>query len=296
MIRPLFAAVITLVPAFAVAQQVQTKPSGAQFEVASIRSGQQLDQSVKIGVHTDGSMVRFDYLSLRDCMRIAWNVKDYQISGPDWIGTDRWVITAKVPDGGSNADQRSEMLRNLLLERFKLAIHSEKKDFQVYGLELAKGGLKMKESVPDGTESAAPANGANVNAQGGPQGVYVNLGGGSFYTFADGKLVGHKLSMSRISDTLAQYMDKPVVNLTGVDDTKYYDFSLEITPDDYRVMLIRSGIRAGVNLPPEVLKMAEGSIDSFYSALDSVGLKMNPQKAPIDMIVVDKVDKNPTEN
>src|ERR1700744_3473644 len=108
MIRPLFAAVITLVPAFAVAQQVQTKPSGAEFEVASIRSSQKLDQSVKIGVHTDGSMVRFDYLSLRDCMRIAWNVKDFQIIGPDWIASDRFIISAKVPEGGANQDQRAE--------------------------------------------------------------------------------------------------------------------------------------------------------------------------------------------
>jgi uncharacterized protein (TIGR03435 family) len=286
-----FAAIVLPAIAFA-----QTAPSALQFEVASVRPAPPMDQSVKIGVHTDGSQVRFDYLSLRDCMRIAWEVKDYQIVGPDWIASDRFIINAKVPEGGSSPDQRAEMLRNLLLDRFKLTVHKEKKEFQVYGLELAKGGFKMKESAPDGTEGAPAANGANVNAQGSAAGVFVNLGGGAYFTFADNKLVGHKLNMSRISDTLAAYMDKPVVDLTGVDDTKFYDFSYDITPDDYRVMLIRSAIRAGVTLPPEALRLADGPIDSLYSAMEASGLKMNPQKAPIDVIVVDKADKNPTEN
>lgn len=293
MLRKGFAAAAIFLPAIALAQ---TAPSGLQFEVASVRPAPPLDQSVKIGVHTDGSQVRFDYLSLRDCIRIAWQVKDFQVVGPDWIATDRYIINAKVPAGGANQDQRAEMLRNLLLDRFKITFHKEKKEFQVYGLELAKGGLKMKETEPDGTENAPPANGANVNAQGSAAGVFVNLGGGAYFTFADNKLVGHKLDMTRISDTLASYMDKPVVNLTGLDDTKHYDFSFDITPDDYRVMLVRSAIRAGVNLPPEALRLADGPIDSLYSAMDAVGLKMNPQKAPIDVIVVDKADKNPTEN
>src|ERR1700679_4233076 len=104
MVRNGFAAAALFLPAFAFAQ---TAPSGLQFEVASVRPAPPMDQSVKIGVHTDGSMGRFDYLSLRDCMRIAWEVKDYQIVGPDWIASDRFIISAKVPEGGSSADQRS---------------------------------------------------------------------------------------------------------------------------------------------------------------------------------------------
>jgi uncharacterized protein (TIGR03435 family) len=154
----------------------------------------------------------------------------------------------------------------------------------------------MKETAPDETADSAPAKGLNINAQGSAAGVFVNLGQGSYYTFADNKLIGHKLTMSRIADTLAAYMDKPVVNMTGLDDTKFYDFSLDITSDDYRVMLIRSAIRAGVTLPPEALRLADGSIDSLYSAMDAAGVKMTAQKAPIDVMVIDKADKNPTEN
>jgi uncharacterized protein (TIGR03435 family) len=286
---------VSLLPVSALAQ---SSPSHLEFEVASIRPSPPIDASVKVGMHTDGAMVRFEALSLRDCMRIAWAVKDFQIIGPDWIASDRFNISAKVPEGGgANEDQRREMLRNLLQERFKLTFHNEKKEFAVYALELGKNGLKMKETVVDpAAESAAPAKGLNISGGGSAAGVYVDLGGGSFYSFADNKLVGHKLAMSRISDTLAAYMDKPVVNMTGLPDTKVYDFTLEITPDDYRVMLIRSAIRAGVTLPPEALRLADGSIDSFYSALDLVGLKMTPRRAPLDVMVIDHADKSPAEN
>jgi uncharacterized protein (TIGR03435 family) len=276
----------------------QTKPAHPEFEVASIRPAPPMDASVKIGMHTDGAQVRFDFLSLRDCMRIAWQVKDYQIVGPDWVGSDRFNISAKVPDGGATEEQRRTMLQNLLIDRFKLTFHNDKKEFAVYALVLSKNGLKMTETAPDATSDAPAAKpaGISVNASGSAAGVFVDLGQGSYYTFADDKLVGHKLTLPRIADTLAAYMDKPVVDMTGLPDTKFYDFSLPVTSDDYRVMLIRSAIRAGVSLPPQALALADGSIDSFYSSLDAVGLKMDPRKAALDVMVIDHADKNPTDN
>ena len=276
----------------------QTRPAKLEFEVASIRPAPPMDASVKIGMHTDGAQVRFDFLSLRDCMRLAWQVKDYQVVGPDWVGSDRFNITAKVPDGGATQEQVRTMLQNLLIDRFKLTFHNDKKEFAVYALVLSKNGLKMTETAPDAASDAPAAKpaGINVNASGSAAGVFVDLGNGSYYTFADNKLVGHKLTLPRIADTLAQYMDKPVVDMTGLSDAKFYDFSLPITTDDYRVMLIRSAIRAGVSLPPQALAMADGSIDSFYSSLEAAGLKMDPRKAALDVMVIDHADKTPADN
>lgn len=292
---PLFVAVAAFLPVVAIAQ---TKPSQRlEFEVASIRPSPPIDASVKIGMHTDGAQVRFDYLSVRDCMRIAWQIKDFQIIGPDWVAADRFNITAKVPEGGASEEQVREMLRNLLMDRFKISFHNDKKEFAVYALVLGKNGLKMKETAPDAQTDAAPAKGGiNVNANGSAAGVFVDLGQGSYFTFADNKLAGHKLAMPLIADTLAGYMDKPVVDLTGLPDTKNYDFSLDVTPDDYRVMLIRTAIKNGVSLPPQAAALADGSIDSLYSSLDVAGLKLDPRKAPLDVMVIDKADKTPTEN
>jgi uncharacterized protein (TIGR03435 family) len=297
-LRTVLVATAAFLPVFVFGQTpLQTKPSHLEFEVASVRPAPPMDASVKIGMHTDGAQVRFDFLSVRDCMRIAWQVKDFQIIGPDWIASDRFNITAKVPEGGASQEQVREMLRNLLMERFKLTFHPDKKEFAVYALVLGKNGLKMQETAPDALTDAAPAKGGlSVNASGSAAGVFVDLGQGSYYTFANNKLVGHKLTMPRIADTLGAYMDKPVVDMTGLPDNKNYDFSLDITSDDYRVMLIRSAIKAGVSLPPEAMHLADGSIDSLYSALDTTGLKMDPRKAPLDVMVIDHADKTPTEN
>jgi len=78
----LFAAAAGFLPVLAIAQ---TAPSHLEFEVASIRPAAPEDAKVNIGMHIDGSQVRFNYLSVRDCIRIAWKIKEYQIIGPDWI-------------------------------------------------------------------------------------------------------------------------------------------------------------------------------------------------------------------
>jgi uncharacterized protein (TIGR03435 family) len=102
--------------------------------------------------------------------------------------------------------------------------------------------------------------------------------------------------MARIVDTLTRYTDKPVVNMTNAPDTAFYDFSFEITPDDYRTMLIRTAMKAGVSLPPEAMRLADLPIDSLMSDLESAGLKLESRKAAQDALVVDKADKTPTDN
>ena len=287
----LFAA---FVPVLAVAQ---TSPSHLEFEVASIRPAPPIDASVKVGMHIDGAQVRFNYLSVRDCMRIAWAIKDFQVVAPDWVGSDRWDISAKLP-AGTKSDQVPEMLQNLLTDRFKLTFHRDKKEFAVYALVPGKSGLKLKETPPDAATDAAsaPKSNLNINAQGSASGVYVDFGNGSYYNFADNKLVGHKLNMERIVDTLGRYTDKPVVDMTGAPATKYYDFSFDITADDWRTMLIRTAIKAGVSLPPEALRLADASTDSLTTAMELVGLRLDSRKAPLDVMVVDHADKTPTEN
>jgi uncharacterized protein (TIGR03435 family) len=286
------AAVAVFVPVLASAQ---AKPERVQFEAASIRETPVLEAGVKMGMHSDGAHVRFDFLSLRDLTRIAWQVKDYQVLGPDWIASERYTVTAKVPEGSFTDEQRREMLQNLLIDRFGLKYHKEKKEFSVYALEQGKNGIKMKETAPDANEPA-PSKGINVSASGSEKGVFVDLGNGAYFTFADNKFVGHKITMARVAESLGMYLDKPLVDQTGLQEDKAYDLTLEITPDDYRVMLIRSAIHAGVPLPPQAMQLADGSIESFYSALDTAGLKLESKRAPLDVIIVDEANRKPTEN
>jgi uncharacterized protein (TIGR03435 family) len=271
-----------------------------QFEVASIRpSALTGADHMDVGVHIDGQQVRCTSLNLKDYIAAAYNLKIYQIEGAD-LGGNRFDISAKLPAGGKESEV-PEMLKALLADRFKMASHFEKKDFPVYALVVAKGGLKMKESPVDTAAVAAEpgerprAPSTNVSGSGGRGGVHIELGNGSFFTLADNKFIGRKLPMASFADVLGRFEDKPVVNMTGLAGS--YDFELQFTQEDYMAMLIRSAIAAGVTLPPEALRALSGSSgDSLLSALDRLGLKLENRKAPIEVLVVEHIEKSPTEN
>ena len=94
-------------------------------------------------------------MSLADLIRVAYRVKPYQLSGPDWMTAERFDVLAKMPEGATR-EQVPEMLKALLAEPFKLAVHRESKEHAVYALVVGKGGPKLKESAPD---ADAPAGG-----------------------------------------------------------------------------------------------------------------------------------------
>ena len=83
------------------------------------------------GTHIDGSQVSFKFLSLNNYIAYAYRVKNYEISGPDWMASARFDITAKLPAGGSAKDV-SAMLQALLEDRFQLKVHRESKELPVY--------------------------------------------------------------------------------------------------------------------------------------------------------------------
>ena len=265
-----------------------------EFEAASIRLVAPTEERVDIGMHIDGSLVRFNYLSVQACMRIAYDMKPYQLIGPEWIVTDRFNITAKLPAGASQ-DQVRLMLQNLLLDRFRMTVHREKRDFPVYAMTIGKGGLKLSETAPDAAADG-PKSSLDVKATGSAAGVFADLGNGAYFTFADNRLIGHKLPMWRVADLLSNFMDKPVIDMTGLGSTTNYDLSLAITADDYRTMQIRAALKSGISLPPEAAQMADSGTDSLFAALDAAGIRLESRKAPQDVIVIDHADKTPTEN
>jgi uncharacterized protein (TIGR03435 family) len=227
---------------------------------------------------------------------MAYKVKDYQISGPDWAAGERFDIAATLP-AGTKEDQVPDMLKALLAERFQMKFHRDTKDFPVYALVAGKGGLKAKESAPesDKGDEEGPKGAVNVSGSGGRGGVNISLGKGSYFTMADNKFVVRKLTMASFAEMLARFEDRPVVDMTGIAGS--YDFDLTFTQEDFNAMMIRSAITAGVNLPPEALKALQySSGDSLLVALEKVGLKLETRKAPLDVLVIDHVLRVPTEN
>src|SRR5262249_56610795 len=117
-----------------------------------------------VGMNVDGARVDIGYMSLADLIPIAFSVKAYQVSGPDWMREQRWDILAKMPEGATK-EQVPQMLQELLKERFQLKVHRENREYNVYALVVPKGGHKLKESLPETEAPAAqapPQNGIAV--------------------------------------------------------------------------------------------------------------------------------------
>lgn len=276
-------------------------PPPPQFEVASIRpSAPTALGQVGLGLHIDGSQVSLRQFALKDEIAVAFNLKQYQVSGPDWLATEKFDIVAKLPDGAPRTQVR-EMLQALLVDRFRMKTHHETKDFSVYALVVGKGGVKMKEEPADPPGDPADGekktdNGAvNVSVSGGRGGVVANYGNGSYFTLGDSRIDGKKMQMNYVADMLARFEDRPVVDFTELKGR--YDFTLNFTEEDYHAMMIRAAISSGMALPPEAIQaMERASGDSLFSALQTVGLKLESRKAPLDVLVIDHAEKAPTEN
>jgi uncharacterized protein (TIGR03435 family) len=156
----------------------------------------------------------------------------------------------------------------------------------------------MTETPPDPELAKADARAPQeFTGAGSNQGVSVNLGQGSSFTFANNKFEAKKLNMATLAGTLERFLDRPIVDATDINGR--YDFSVDVTAEDYQAMLIRSAVVAGVILPPNVLRLIEGSSPtptSLFDGLEKLGLKLEARRAPLDLLVVDSTLKKPTEN
>ena len=284
-----------IVPAalFSAAAFAQTAPVRAEFEVASVKpSGPPVAGRVNAGVKVDGAQVHASFLALTDYIQSAYKLKNYQVSGPSWLGSERFEIDAKLPSGATR-EQVPEMLQSLLAERFELKTHRETKDFPVYALVIAKGGLKM-EAIPIDEEELKKGN-LDVAASGGPGGTTVNMGHGSTFSIGNNTIGGVKLTMTGMADLLSRFTERPVVDMTELKGG--FTFTLTFTPEEFRAMMIRAAIASGYALPPEALRMLDGvSDDSLFASLQTLGLKLENRKAPLEVLVVDHILKSPTGN
>ncbi len=262
------------------------------FEVASIRPTPDVPPAAgAAGVHITKQQVRFAYLSLRDYISIAYTLPVHLISGPDWINTTRFDIAAKLPEGLAEA-QFPQLLQTLLRDRFKLQAHREKRESPVYVLEVAPGGHKLVAVTEDENLKDAPFT---VTSSGGPEGVSADLGQGASFSFTPEKFEVKKVGMEALVNTLGRFMDRPILDLTKLDGR--YNITFPVTREEFMPMLVRSAVNAGVTLPPQALQLLESpAIGSVIDGLKAVGLLLEARKAPLDMLVIDSMERMPTEN
>lgn len=314
-------AALFLAASLAFAQTPATPP--LTFDVASVKPAGPLDPvaiqqgKMRVGMKVDGAIVDIQGFSLKDLIRTAYEVKEYQISGPDWLGTamsaQRFNVQATMPEGATEK-QVPQMLQALLADRFKLVVHRETRDHQVYALIVAKGGPKMKEAEPDppaAAEPAEPKKGEMVLGQGSSQvrvsgsmepGKGVTIKGGPMgqmkMSMADGKMhmEAAKMDMPMLVEFATRFLDRPVVDMTDLKG--YYQVVLEISQEDLKNVARAAGMGAmmGAADNSKAGEASDPGGSSIFTSMQQMGLKLEQRKAPLVFIVIDHLEKSPTEN
>src|SRR5262249_41682527 len=123
-----------------------------EFEVASIKPNK--TESGHSSTNSNQGRFTASNVSLKNLIVRAYDMKDYQVEGPDWLTSERYDVSAKYPEALPKDREKymaalQAMLRKMLADRFKLEAHRDQKSFTVYALVVGKKGIKFKE-VPDG--------------------------------------------------------------------------------------------------------------------------------------------------
>ena len=115
-------------------------------DMAKIQAEVQAGRMPNFGPHVQADRAEYNFMALKDLLAVAYKIKPYQVTGPDWLTTQRFDIVATFPQGATK-DDAPAMLQALLADRFKLVAHLDTQEHPVLGLVVAKGGVKLKEST-----------------------------------------------------------------------------------------------------------------------------------------------------
>jgi uncharacterized protein (TIGR03435 family) len=241
------------------------------FEVASVKPSP--STSGRMTMKSDPGRISYTNITLKRVLLSAYDVKSYQISGPDWLETLRFDITAKVPEGASK-EQILSMMQNLLATRFKMAVHRESKELPIYALLVAKNGPKIK---PVSAESPGEEELAGMKANEGKDGFPVlSLQAPALIIETRngrGRITAKEVPIARLADVLFGEVGRPVFDMTGLAGN--YSFVFYFAPEG----------------------SADTSEPSIFAALqEQIGLRLEARKGPVELLVIDHAEKIPTEN
>ena len=236
------------------AMRAQSQPSTAPpaFEVASVKATGRPPASSSNGwTISHGSFTARDAW-VRGLIAFAHGVHAAEVhGGPGWVDTEPYDVMAKAESPDASLDQMKAMLRSLLADRFKLAVHRETKELAVYTLLVGKNGSKMQEAKDR-------------------EKTYISITG-------KGHLVCTRMNMSGLTITLSNMLGTPVHDRTGL--TGFYDFTLEWTdPLSQRAGI---GTQQPADLPPDI----------FRAVQEQLGLKMEGKKEAEETLVVDHIER-----
>jgi uncharacterized protein (TIGR03435 family) len=297
----------------------QATDSQLAFEVATIKPSTSAGMGpVRVGTRggpgtADPARFTCERCTLATLISTAYGINYVQIAGPSWLREPEFDIAAKIPEGATKAQFR-EMMQNLLIERFKLAAHQEKRDLPIYEMSVVKKGARLKASTgpadlpdPAGRGVAGPprppppppGSPGGRGSDGVPQAppfppgrfpMMMKTPAGARWRVIDE-------TMDEFASHLQGMVGRPVRNATGL--TGKYDFELSFAPSAGQ-SLMPGGPPMRLPPPgtPDVAGAApEDSGETIFAAVqDQLGLKLESKRGPVDTLMIDHIERTPTEN
>jgi uncharacterized protein (TIGR03435 family) len=259
------------------------------FEAASVKvsTAPDLRSRMRGGPGTaDPGQITYSNVTLVAVLMRAFDAKSYQVTGPDWLSSRRYDITAKVPEGTS-AEQFRAMLRSLVTERFQLETRVESREMAGYELVAGRGATKLKASSESGSE--VPDAPPKRDGDGFPilehPGIVLMEGkkGTAVVTF----LTARGQPLSALTDLLSRDFRMPVVDKTGL--TGNFDFNLEFAPQAPGALPKPPVADGSAETPDE-------SAPNLVTAVQQLGLRLQSKRVLVDVVVVDRGNPTPIGN
>jgi bla regulator protein blaR1 len=233
---------------------IRAQVPGTAFDVASIKLFKPGSRPENRQITAAHGSLTMEQQSLRECIVWAYNLTAAsQINGPAWLDSEEYDIAAKA-DESTTTDQLRLMMQALLAERFKLTIRHATEQRPLYVLTVGKSGPKMREVQQE------PAHGFHVDQEGNVLSYHMVT------------------NMARLAEILPTFLDHPLLDKTGL--KAVYDFTVKVEVDPQFRM-------------PEVGQTFHGfgMTPSIFGAVEALGLKLISTKGPVDVLVVDHVER-----
>lgn len=231
--------------------KAMAKDADPDWEVVTVRPANPNEMASGFQFHVRDQEVQRK--TVQDMMLVGYGLDKSQIlNAPDWVRSDIWDAKGFANvPGQPSLTQFQGMVRKLLVERFGLKYHTEQRELPVYAITVAKDGVKMQKSAGD--PNGIPSESDNGNG-------------------VEATMQASNMNVDELALMLKFFMDRPIVDQTGL--TGRYDFQLKWTTDE-------SKAPADGTAPPSI----------FTAMQEQLGLKLEPVKAKIDVMVIDKVEK-----
>ena len=280
----------------------QTDGALPGFEVASVKAADlpvpgRMPVPLSGGPGTKSPTRLAGVASMKTLLMRAFGVKSYQLSAPAWTDTALYEIAAKIPPDAT-AEQAAQMLQNLLVQRFHLVVHRETKELPFYALLTGKNGPTVKPSDPAEApedENTPPPPGPRPRVTMGPDGFpqvppdaklpsnfTLSLSSGEFTRI---KVFARQRTMEQLADTIASFLNRPVRNLTELSGR--FDYTLAFETDPHAEIAAPRPPDAGPRDPGPTI---------FSAVQTQLGLRLESRKGSMEMLIVDSLEKAPTEN